>query len=153
VKIGSFSATPPAEWKPVKPSNRLRSAQFQLPSGEEGVPDGEINVRQESSSKVEKEFPRWKAEFVPPDGKTVDDLAKESKFEVGGAHVYVLDVSGTWKFKEFPQAKKEDERPDYRVIWVIVAEKETGTHIRMSGPAKVVEKYKKGFDEWLKSMK
>lgn len=153
VKIGSLTATPPAEWKAVKPSNRLRSAQFLLPSGEAGVADAEVNVRPESSPKPEKEFPRWKAEFIPPDGKTLDDSAKESKFEVGGATVYLLDVTGTWKYKEFPQAKKEEERPGYRVIWAIIAEKDTATHVRMSGPAKVIEKYQKGFDGWLKGLK
>jgi len=153
VVIGSFRSTPPAGWKVEKPSNRLRSAQFRLPSGMDGIPDGEINVRPHVSKSPEKEFPRWKAEFVPPEGKSVDDTARETSFDVGGAKVHVLDVTGTWKYKEFPQAKKEELRPDYRVVWVIVAEKEEGTHIRLSGPGQVVEKYKKGFDEWLKGMK
>src|SRR6476646_2839407 len=87
VQIGSLHATPPAEWKAEKPVNRLRSHQFKLPSGEAGVADGEVNVRPQSSPKPEKEFPRWKAEFEPPDGKTLDDIAKESSFEVGGAKV------------------------------------------------------------------
>src|SRR5262245_14820630 len=100
VAIGSLQAIPPADWKPEKPANRLRSHQFRLPSGEAGVADGEVNVRPQSSTKPEKEFPRWKAEVIPPDGKTIDDVAKESSFEVAGAKVNVLEISGTWKHRE-----------------------------------------------------
>jgi hypothetical protein len=153
VAIGSLQATPPADWKAEKPANRLRSHQFRLPSGEDGVADGEVNVRPQSSPKPEKEFPRWKAEFVPPDGKTIEDVAKETAFDVSEAKVHVLDVTGTWKYKKFPQAKKEEQRPGYRVVWVIVVGKDEATHIRLSGPSEVVEKYKKGFDDWLKALK
>ena len=155
VAIGSLHATPPAEWKSEKPANRLRSAQFRLPSGEDGVPDAEVIVMPQSSPKAEDYFPRWKTQFVPPEGKGIDDVAKVSKFDVGKATVHVLDVTGTWKHRDrpFDPKSKEELRPDYRVLWAVVVEKDEGTHVRLSGPEKVVAKYQKGFDEWLKGMK
>jgi hypothetical protein len=155
VKVGTLSGPAPKNWVAEKPTNRLRSFQFKISSGEEGVTDGELIVMPESSPKADKEFPRWKASFTPPDGKTIDDVSKESKLEVGGASLQLLDVRGTWKFKErpFDPKSKEESRAEYRVIWVIVTQKDETTHVRFSGPEKLVEKHKPAFDEWLKALK
>ena len=88
VKFGKLSAEVPKDWKSEKPNNRLRSHQFRLPSGTEGVADAELYVMPESNPDPDKSFPRWKASFVPPDGKELDDVAKVSKFQVDG---------GEWK--------------------------------------------------------
>ncbi len=155
VKLGPLAATPPADWKSEKPANRLRSHQFKLASGEEGFADAEVIVMPESKPKPEQVFPGWKDQFTPPDGKSIDDVAKESKLEVAGATVHVLDVSGTWKYRErpFDPKSKLEMKPEYRAVWAIVATKDEATHVRLAGPEKVVEKHKKAFDAWLKSMK
>ena len=155
VKFGKLTSATPADWTNEKPANRLRSYQFKLASGEPSLADAELYLMPDGNPDPERSFPRWKATFVPPEGKTVDDLAKVSKYEVSGATVHVLDMMGTWKYKERPidPKSKEELRPDYRVIWVIVAEKDEATHIRLSGSAAVVDKHKKAFDGWLKAMK
>ena len=134
VKFGPLSAAPPASWKSEKPANRLRSHQFALASGEENVPDAQVFVMPESSAKTDKEFPRWKAQFTPPDGKTLDDVSKESKWEVGPATIHLLDVSGTWKYKErpFDPKSKEEVKPEYRAVWAVVVQKDEATHVRLS---------------------
>jgi hypothetical protein len=155
VKFGPLSAAPPAEWKSEKPANRLRSHQFKLASGDEALADAEVIVMPESKPKPDLVFPGWKSQFTPPDGKTIEEVAKESTLEVAGATLHILDVSGTWKYKErpFDPKSKLESKPEYRAIWVIVATKEEATHVRLSGPEKVVEKHKKAFDGWLKAMK
>lgn len=154
VKVGSLAAPAPADWKSEKPANRLRSHQFKLPAAPDHT-DAEVTVMPESSADVEKNFPRWKRTFVVPDGKTADDLGKATKWDVKGATVNVLDVTGTWKYKERPQdpKSKEELKDNYRVVWVIVAEKDEATHIRLSGPAPTVEKHMKAFEGWVKLLK
>jgi hypothetical protein len=154
VKIGNMTAIAPVEWRKEKPANLLRSYQFKLP-GEEDFPAPELAIFPESNPGVEKNFPRWKAQFVPPEGRTIDDIAKNGKWEVKGATVTYLDVTGTWKFKDRPQDPKSKEMllDDYRVIWVIVAEKDTATHLRLSGPAPSVAKSYKAFEQFVKSLK
>ena len=155
VKINETKAVAPADWKKEKPANRLRSYQFKLP-GTKDQPDAELTVYPESHPNPDKSFPRWKATFVPPEGKAIDDIAKVTKWEVKGATVTVLDVAGgTWKYKERPQdpASKEMLLDNYRVIWVIVAGKEEATHLRLAGPAATVDKHAKAFEEWVKSLK
>ncbi len=64
-------------------------------------------------------------------------------------------MTGTWKYKERPQDPKSKEMllDDYRVIWVIVAEKDEATHIRLSGPKESVDKQVKAFEGFVKSLK
>jgi hypothetical protein len=155
VKINSLKATTPADWKKEKPANLLRSYQFKLPAAKD-LAEAELTIYPESHPNPDKSFPRWKAMFIPPEGKTIDDMTKMPKWEVKGATVTVLDISGgTWKYKERPQdpTSKEMLFDNYRVIWVIVAEKEEATHIRLAGPAATVEKHAKAFEEWVKSLK
>lgn len=155
VKFGKLSAEAPATWKNEKPNNRLRSHQFKLASENKDLVDAEISVMPDSDPSPEKYFPRWKAMFVPPEGKTVEDISKVKKEEVGKAVLHMLDVTGTWKYKErpFDPKSKEELRAEYRVIWVIVVMGEEATHVRLSGPMTVVEKHLSAFEKWLKSIK
>ena len=147
VKLSKLAATTPADWKKEKPANLLRSYQFKLP-GATDLPDAEIAVFNESNPDPDKNFPKWKAQFVPPEGKTVDDISKTGKWDVKGATVTVLDITGTWKYRERPNDPKSKEMllEDYRVIWVIVAEKDEAHHIRLSGPIGSVERHAKAFE-------
>ena len=154
VKVGKLTAPAPADWMKEKPANLLRSYQFKLP-GAEDFPQPELAIFPESHPDPQKNFPKWKAQFVPPESKTVDDISKTGKWDVPGATVTYLDITGTWKFKERPQDPKSKEMilDDYRVVWVIVAEKDEATHLRLSGPAPSVAKSYKAFETFVKSLK
>ena len=43
IPFGTLKSDTPADWKAEKPANRLRSHQFKIASGEEGVADAEVN--------------------------------------------------------------------------------------------------------------
>ena len=156
VKLGGLSAEAPAAWKSEKPSNNLRAYQFKL-AGEKGGPgDAELMIMTGSEPKAEKVFPRWRATFVPPEGKTADDVGKVKKIDgVKGAKIDVLDCDGTWKYRErpFDPKSKEELRDEYRVIWVIVNDDDEASHIRLSGPKETVDKHYPAFEKFLKSLK
>jgi len=154
VTLGTLKATAPASWKSEKPSNLLRSFQFKI-ADKEAMP-AEVAVFKEASPKVEEKFAEWKATFAIPDGKTADDLgAKVDKFAVADATVHTLDLSGTWKYRERPRdpKSKEELRPEHRVIWVVLVQKDETTHVRLAGPTAVVEKAAPEFLKWIKSAK
>lgn len=155
VEFGKLKAVAPATWKAQKPANRLRSHQFKLASGEKDFADAELIVLPQSNGNAEKVFPGWKAQFEPPDGKTIDDVTKKDSLTVGTAKVQVLDVSGTWKFKERPQDPKSklELRPEYRSIWFIVTVGDESWHVRFSGPQSVVAKHHDEVLAWVKSLK
>jgi hypothetical protein len=156
VKLGKLSAEAPAEWKSEKVANRLRSYQFKLPGEKGGPGDAELIVMPESDPKAEKVFPRWKGSFVPPEGKTADDVGKVKKIDgVKGAKIDMLDCYGTWKYRErpFDPKSKEELKDDHRVIWVIVNDEDEASHIRLAGPRETVDKHYPGFEKFLKSLK
>ena len=156
VKLGNLSADAPADWKSEKVANRLRAYQFKLPGEKGGPGDAELVVMTGVNPKLEKNFPMWKATFVPPEGKTADDVGKTSKIEgVKGAKIDVLDCYGTWKYRErpFDPKSKEELKDDYRVIWVIVNDDDDGCHLRLSGPKETVDKYHPGLVKFIKSLK
>lgn len=155
VKLNKLKGTTPADWKKEKPANLLRSYQFKLPGAKEAA-DAEVAVFPESHPSPDKNLPRWKAQFIPPEGKEIGDISTLSKWDVKGATVTVFDVSGgTWKYKERPQdpASKEMLLDNYRVVWVIVAEADEATHLRLSGPAATVDAHFKAFEAWVKGLK
>jgi hypothetical protein len=155
VKLGTVSSEPPKEWVVEKPKYTLRSHQFKIKSNEEGVADAEVIVSPQMKPDPEKVFPGCKAQFEPPEGKSADDISKVSKFEAGGATVHLLDIAGTWKYRERPNdpKSKEEKREDYRAIWAIVGVKDEATHVRFSGPSAVVAKHYDEFEKWLKAAK
>jgi hypothetical protein len=97
---------------------------------------------------------RWKGFFIPPDGKSIDDVSKVTKMKVGDVDVTYLDVQGTYKYKErpFDPNAKEELRPDYRMLGVVFEGKKT-YFFRLVGPAKTITHHKKGFEDWLKGFK
>ena len=97
---------------------------------------------------------RWKGQFQPPEGKSIDDVAKLDKFKVGKVEIVYLDIEGTYLFKPpFDPNAKAKAFPDYRRFGVIFASDNGPYFITLTGPAKTIAQHKKGFDEWLKGFK
>jgi hypothetical protein len=160
VKLAKLSAPAPAEWKNEKPANRLRKYQFKLP-GAKDHPDAELTISGESRPGTEKNFPAWKATFEAPEGKTVDDISKTAQWPLPNGVAHVLDITGTWRYKERPFDPKSKLMilDDWRVIWVVVEEKDAqgeileAHHFRLSGPSVTVAEHAAKFEQWIKSFK
>ena len=154
VKLDKLTSTAPADWMTEKPVNRLRSHQFRIP-GVKDAKDGELYIFPDLTNTVEANFARYKEMFVAPEGKTLDDLAKVEKFTVGNAKVAVLDMEGTWLYKErpFDPKSKQEIRPNSRVISVIFTCDDGNYLIRLSGPSATVNHHYKGFIDWIKGFK
>lgn len=155
VELDNLSSRAPAEWKEEAPSNRMRLIQFLLPKAKDDKQDAEVVIFKGIGGSTKDNINRWKGMFIPPEGKTLDDVAKITEMKVGEAAVTYLDVRGTYLFKErpFDPNAKAEKRPDFRMLGVVFETKQNPYHIRLVGPAKTVESYQKGFDEWLKAFK
>jgi hypothetical protein len=154
VDLGGMKSRAPAEWKEEEVTNRMRLQQFKLPKVKDDAQDAEIVIFNLGGT-AEANIDRWKKMFTPPEGKSLDDVAKVTKMDVGDAKMTYLDVSGTYTFQErpFDPNSKKEMRPHSRMLGVIVETPKSQFQIRLVGPAATVENYKKGFDEWLKNFK
>jgi hypothetical protein len=154
VELDGLRSKAPAEWKEEAPANEMRLTQFKLPKNKDDKFDAELVIFKLGGS-AKQNVERWKAQFTPPKGKTIDDVSKVEEFKVSDRPVTYLDISGTYKFKARPFDPKSEEetRPEYRMLAVQFDGKDNVYQIKLTGPAKTVEMYKKGFDEWIKAFK
>jgi hypothetical protein len=155
VEFGNLKSRTPAAWKAEKPQNQLRMAQFRLPKVDGDNRGATVVIFRNIGGSAAANIDRWKKQFIPPEGKTLDDVAKVTTTKVSEANVTYLDVHGTYKFKErpFDPNAKEERLPHYRMLAVVFDTKDAPYHIRLVGPERTVAHYKKGFDEWLKGFK
>jgi hypothetical protein len=155
VELDGLSSRTPASWKEEEPSNQMRLAQFKLPKVKDDKEDAQVIIFKGISGSAQQNIERWKGQFQPPEGKTIDDIAKVKEMKVGDATVSYLDIHGTYldKFPPFAPNAKVIKRPGYRMLAVQFEAKSNPYHIKLTGPADTVEHYKQGFDDWLQNFK
>jgi hypothetical protein len=154
IQLDNYKSTTPADWKEEAPENKMRYAQFRLPKAAGDKQDGQLVIFKGLGGGVTANLKRWKDQFTPPEGKTIDDVAKVSTVKIGDKEATMLDIHGTYKFRAQPfnPQSKEVQLPHYRML-AVYFDGEAPYQIRLTGPAKTVEHYKKGFDEWIKGFK
>jgi hypothetical protein len=155
VDLDGAKATTPGDWKEEAPANRMRFMQFRLPKKGDDKEDAELVIFQKLGGGSKANVDRWKGMFVPPEGKKIDDVAEVKEIKIGDRPATYLDVRGTYKFRlqPFNPRSKEEKKPNYRMLAIYFEGPKEPYQIRLTGPAKTVEAYKKGFDEWLKNFK
>jgi hypothetical protein len=155
VALGALKSRTPADWHPEKPANRLRSYQFRLPGAPGDKDAAQLAILPDLPGTPEENVPRWKDMFTPPAGKTLDDVARVDKLNVGPARLTYLDVHGTYLSTDRPLAAKSTAKPlpGYRMFAVMVQTADGAYLIRVVGPADTLARHKPAFDAWLKSFK
>jgi hypothetical protein len=155
VNLDGFKSQTPGEWKEEAPANRMRFMQFRLPKKGDDKDDGELIVFKGLGGDSKANIERWKKQFVPPEGKKINDVAKVEEIKIGGRAATYLDVQGTYLFnpQPFNPKSKTEKKPKYRMLAIHFEGPDNIYHIKLTGPAKTIEAYKKGFDEWVKNFK
>ena len=102
VNFSGLKSRTPASWKEEIPANKMRFAQFRLPKVKGDAEDGELVIFKGLGGSAKANIDRWKMMFLPPEGKTIDDVAKVTEIKVGETKAPFLDVKGTYKYKERP---------------------------------------------------
>jgi hypothetical protein len=158
ITLDGLQSRTPADWVAEPTGSRMRAYQFRMPRVEGDSSDAELIIfffGPGGGGSAKQNVERWKGMFVPPDGKSIDDVTKIEEFKVGEVPVTYVDVHGTYKFKAQPfnPNAKEELRPDSRMVAVVFESAKGPYFMRLVGPAKTVSQHKKGFDEWLKGFK
>jgi hypothetical protein len=149
VDLDGLKSKAPTDWKEEKPGNKMRFAQFRLPKVKDDKEDAELVIFKGLGGSSDANIKRWKEQFQPGDAKT-------EELKIAGKHpAFYLDISGTYlsRFPPFDPNAKIEKKPEYRMLAIHLEGPLEVYHIKLTGPAKTVEHYKKGFDEWLKAFK
>ncbi len=153
VELDDLKAKPPAKWKEEVPVSRAQGIAppiyvFRLPRVEGDSADAEIRISKGISGTVQANMDRWRGQFKPPEGKKIDDVAKESTIKIGGHEATRLDISGS--FKANPMSSFQD---GYRMVGIDFQGPRNRYHIIFRGPAATVDSHTKDFNDWLTSFK
>lgn len=155
VTLDGLKSTTPGDWKEEAPANRMRHMQFRLSKKGGDKEDAELIIFKGLGGGAKANVDRWKKQFVPPKDKQIDDVAKVEEIKIGDRPALKLDVQGTYLFnpQPFNPRSKPEEKPNYRMVAIYLDGSENPYQIKLTGPAKTVEAYKNGFDEWVKNFK
>jgi hypothetical protein len=155
VDMDGLKSAAPSTWKEEAPESQMRLSQFKLPKAKGDSNDAELVIFKGLGGSARDNISRWKGQFTAPEGKSIDDVAKVTEIKIGGREATMLDVQGTYLFKKrpFDPMEKGEKRPDYRMLAIQFNGPSNPYHIKLVGPAKTIEQYKKGFDEWLGNFK
>src|SRR5262245_24049986 len=99
-ELGGLKAEAPAAWKEPPASSPMRVKQFTVP-GKGG--DAELVIfyfGQGQGGSVEDNLARWKKQFEPPAGKTIEQASKTETLKLPSTTATLLDLSGTYLFKD-----------------------------------------------------
>jgi len=155
VSLDGVKSTTPGDWKEEAPANRMRFMQFRLPKKDGDKEDAELIIFKGLGGGSKANIERWKKQFLPPKDKKIDDVAKLKEIKIGDRAALYLDIQGTYLFnpQPFNPRSKPEEKSNYRMLAIYFDGSENPYQIKLTGPAKTVEAYKKGFDEWVKNFK
>jgi len=150
IEIDGLTSTAPTDWIQELPTGDMRQAQFRLPGA--GGGDATLVVFRNIGGTAKANVERWKDQFTKTDVEP-----RVETFSLGGRDAALLDIQGTFDEGKSmaPHAGRmpPHQQPDYRMIAVHVDGKQGPFHIKLTGPARTVERYKQGFDDWLKAFK
>lgn len=144
--------TAPKRWEKIEPRFRMIDAEYQIPAVESEIA-GRLTIMGAGGS-IEANMDRWKGQFIPPSGQTIDDISKVTKMKVAGQTVHLLDVHGTFNDRPPRLQSGGTKRENYRMLAAIIETEKFGNYfVKFYGNKATVDKAEAEFKALLNSMK
>jgi hypothetical protein len=147
--IKELKVSVPKEWEKGQPSGMMRMAQWVLP-GPGG--DAELVVYRFAGGAggVEANIERWKGQFQPPEGKSIDDMTKVEKFDVGALKVTHVDIAGRFVAAVMPGQEAKHDEADYRMLATILEGSGDPFFFKATGPQKTIDLWAEAYMKMLR---
>ena len=151
---GALTWNAPEGWIQETPSSRMRKAQYRLPRAEGDPEDASVAIFHfPGGGSVDANLRRWYGQFVQPDGKSSEEVAKVSKSTINNLNQTVVDLSGTYLFKPTPMAPTSTEKPGFRMLAAVIETSSGPWFVKAVGPEKTMAQWEDSFYEFMKSFK
>jgi hypothetical protein len=150
---GGLTFTAPKDWTVVPSSSSMRVAQYALPRAPGDGEDAELIVYYfgGSGGSVDANLDRWMGQMEQPDGRPSKAAAKTSSSTINGMKVTVLDVAGRYIAETAPGSGTRLNKPGYRMKAAVVETPKGPYFVKLTGPAKTIERWGTAFDAFLKT--
>jgi hypothetical protein len=145
----------PKEWTAQPSSSAMRVAQYTLPRAAGDSEDGELIVYYfgGQGGSVQANLDRWVGQMEQPDGRPSKAVANTETMTVNAMKVTVLDVSGTYVAEMAPGSANRHNKPNFRMKAAVVETPAGPYFVKLTGPAKTVERWNAAYTAFLKSAK
>lgn len=151
-KVAELVLAVPKEWEKGEASSPMRMAEYTLP-GPGGDAELVVYRFKGGAGGVEENVARWKGQFQPPEGKSIDDVSKVETVEVGDLKVTMVDISGRFVAAVRPGAPAKHDEPDYRMLAAIVEGSGDPFFLKATGPGKTLEVWAESFRTMIEGLK
>jgi hypothetical protein len=152
-EIGGLKSRAPADWVEEPPDDPAWYKQYRLEPIDENKAYARVRIYAPTKGQddgADKCVKRWEGMFFPPQGMTMEQVAKVRHLKVHGAPATFFSVRGDYKGVPGDDASP---RQNYRLVGVYLETPKGPYIIRMFGPADTVAFYRKEFEGWVKSFK
>jgi len=137
VTAKDIKLTVPATWKQGEVTNRLRTAQFEIPAVEGDKDAAELVVYffGGAGGGVDANLQRWAGQFQPAGKKQQIYQGKSKQGEY-----YLIDITGVYNKPIGPPVQRmTNPTPGYQMLGVVLLVKDKGNYfLKLTGPQKTV---------------
>jgi hypothetical protein len=149
--IAELGLAVPTEWKKGHPRSSMRLAEFTIP-GPGG--DAELVVFRFAGGAggVQANVDRWKTQFQPPEGKTIDDLTTVTERQQGDLKITLVDVKGRYVAAVMPGTEATHDEAEYRMLAAIVEGSGDPFFFKTVGPEKTLAVWNDAHEALLSSI-
>jgi len=140
----------PTEWTRRAPQSSMRLAELILP-GPGGDTPLAIYRFPGGAGGVESNINRWKGQFVPPEGKTIDEVTKVVTEERAPLKITRVDIQGTNNAEVMPGEAERHNAPGSRMLAAIVEGSGDPFFFKVVGPSATVDVWAPAFEKMLAS--
>lgn len=143
----------PKEWTTLPSTSSMRVAQYSLARAAGDGEDAELIVYYfgGSGGSVDANLDRWLGQMEQPDGKPSKAVAKTSTLAANGLKITVLDVTGRYVAETSPGSNTRLNKPGFRMKAAVIETPKGPYFVKLTGPAKTVERWDASFAGFLKS--
>jgi hypothetical protein len=143
----------PKEWAAQPSTSSMRVAQYSLARAPGDSEDAELIVYYfgGSGGSVDANLDRWLGQMEQPDGKPSKAVAKTSTMTSNGLKITVLDVAGRYVAETSPGSNTRLNKPGFRMKAAVIETAKGPYFVKLTGPAKTVERWDAAFAGFLKS--
>jgi hypothetical protein len=124
-----------AQWVLPGPGGDAELVVFRFPGGGGGI---------------EQNVARWKGQFQPPEGKSIDDVTVTKTIEGALVKTTLVDVSGTYVAAVMPGADETHNDADQRMIAAIVEGSGDPFYFKAVGPRATMDLWAPAFETMAK---
>ncbi len=140
----------PTEWTRRAPQSSMRLAELVIP-GPGGDTPLAIYRFPGGAGGVESNINRWKSQFVPPEGKTIDEVTTVVTDERAPLKITRVDIQGTNNAEVMPGQGERHNAPGSRMLAAIVEGSGDAFFFKAVGPSATLDVWAPAFEKMLGS--